>query len=105
MREDAAAAPRPKRLFKKRWMTAGAVAALAAALWVAREPIVDSFLRDQFDGRGIPARHTIDEIGLSTQRLTDVVTGDRTSVDEGKGVPVRVDPGGSQTLNKKHTTN
>lgn len=81
MREEAAAAPRPKRLFKKRWMTAGAVAALAAALWVAREPLADRFIRDQFEGRGIPAHYTIDEIGFSTERLTDVVIGDPAKPD------------------------
>jgi len=81
MRDEEAAAPRPKRLFKKRWMTAGAVAVLAVGLWLAREPIADSFIRDQFDGRDIPARYTIDEIGFSTERLIDVVIGDPAKPD------------------------
>lgn len=75
-------APRiPKRLFKKRWLTAGAVAALALGLWLAREPIADRFIRDELDGRGIPARYTIEEIGFRTERLSDVVIGDPARPD------------------------
>ena len=47
-------------LFKKRWMTTGAVVALAAVAWMAREPIADRIIRDQFDSRGIQASYTID---------------------------------------------
>lgn len=63
-------------LFKKRWLTAGAVAALAAGAWVAREPIADEVLRDQLESRGVPARYRIDSIGLRSERLSNIVIGD-----------------------------
>ncbi len=71
----------PKRLFKKRWLTAGAVAALALGLWLAREPIADRVIRDELNSRGIPARYTIDEIGFRTERLSNVVIGDPARPD------------------------
>ncbi|MGV1683186.1 intermembrane phospholipid transport protein YdbH family protein [Sphingopyxis sp. NJF-3] len=80
MTDPEAPAP-PKRLFKKRWLTAGAVAALALGLWLAREPIADRFIRDELDSRGIPARYTIDEIGFRTERLSNVVIGDPARPD------------------------
>lgn len=83
---DAEEVPRPVRryrtlLFKKRWMTAGAVAALIAATWLAREPIADTFIRDQLDSRDIPARYTIEEIGFRTERLSNIVIGDPARPD------------------------
>ncbi|WP_374524847.1 YdbH domain-containing protein [Sphingopyxis sp.] len=70
-----------KVLFKKRWLTAGAVTVLAAALWLAREPIADRVLRDQFDDRGIPASYTIDAIGFRSERLSNLVIGDPARPD------------------------
>lgn len=72
---------RPRRLFRKRWFTAGAVAALAAALWMAREPIADRFIRDQFDTRNVLARYTIEDIGFRTERLSNIVIGDPARPD------------------------
>ncbi|MBB5706036.1 YdbH domain-containing protein [Sphingopyxis panaciterrulae] len=73
---EAADRPRPKRLFRKRWLTAGAVGVLALGLWMGRVPLADRFIRDQLDSRDIPARYTIDAIGFRTERLVDVVIGD-----------------------------
>lgn len=57
-------------------MTAGTVIILVAAVWIAREPIADQFIRDQLDSRGVPARYTIDRIGFRSERLSDIVIGD-----------------------------
>ncbi|MBL0915980.1 MAG: hypothetical protein IBJ13_10825, partial [Sphingopyxis sp.] len=65
-----------KILFKKRWLTTGAVVVLVGVAWLAREPIADRVLRDQFDSRGIPATYTIDSIGVRSERLSNVVIGD-----------------------------
>lgn len=63
-------------LFKKRWLTAGAVAALVAGVWLAREPIADRFISDQLGTRGVPASYQIDAIGFRSERLSNVVIGD-----------------------------
>nr|HMN54914.1 hypothetical protein [Sphingopyxis sp.] len=76
--------PRPHKrtiLFKKRWLTAGAVVALAGVLWLAREPIADRVIRDQLDDRGIAARYTIDAIGFRRERLSNLVIGDPARPD------------------------
>ena len=70
-----------KILFKKRWLTTGAVVVLAAALWLAREPIADRVIRDQLDSRGIPAQYTIDSIGFGSERLSNLVIGDPARPD------------------------
>ncbi len=63
-------------LFKKRWLTAGAVIILVAGVWIAREPIADEFIRDQLDSREVPARYTIDRIGFRSEQLSNIVIGD-----------------------------
>ena len=78
---DAEEAPRRKWhhrtvLFKKRWMTAGAVIVVIAGVWVAREPIADRFITDQLGSRGVPAQYQIDAIGFRSERLSNVVIGD-----------------------------
>lgn len=79
--------PAPRRLrlrkilFKKRWLTTGAVVVLVTAAWLARGPIADRFIRDQLDSRGVTARYTIDEIGFRTERLTNLVIGDPVRPD------------------------
>jgi len=70
-----------KILFKKRWLTTGAVVVLAAALWLAREPIADRVIRDQLAGRDIPASYTIDSIGFRSERLSNLVIGDPSRPD------------------------
>lgn len=63
-------------LFKKRWLTAGAVIILVAGVWIAREPIADEFIQGELDSRDIPARYTIDRIGFRSELLSDIVIGD-----------------------------
>ena len=65
-----------KLLFKKRWLTAGAVIILVAGVWIAREPIADEFIRGQLDGRDVPARYTIERIGFRSEILSNIVIGD-----------------------------
>jgi hypothetical protein len=93
------APPRPRIrtiLFKKRWMTAGAVVALAAGLWLAREPIADRVIRDQLDSRGIPASYRIDDIGFRSERLSNLVIGDPKRPDlTAKSVEVTIGYGWS----------
>ena len=78
--------PRPrwhrrKLLFKKRWLTAGAVAALAAGTWLAREPIADEFIRGQLESRRVPAQYRIDAIGFRSEKLSNIVIGDPARPD------------------------
>ena len=68
-------------LFKKRWMTAGAVIVVIAGVWVAREPIADRFITDQLGSRGVPAQYQIDAIGFRSERLSNVVIGDPKNPD------------------------
>lgn len=83
-------------LFKKRWMTAGAVVALAMGLWFAREPIADRVIRDQLDSRGIPASYTIEDIGFRSERLSNLVIGDPKHPDlTAKNVEVTIGYGWS----------
>ena len=83
---EAGEAPRPrwryrKLLFKKRWLTAGAVIILVAGVWLVREPIADRFISDQLDSRGVPASYQIDAIGFRSERLSNVVIGDPAHPD------------------------
>ncbi|WP_447762693.1 intermembrane phospholipid transport protein YdbH family protein [Sphingopyxis panaciterrae] len=78
--------PTPRRryrtlLFKKRWLTAGAVIVLVAGVWLAREPIADRFIREQLDSRGVPASYQIDHIGFRSERLSNLVIGDPARPD------------------------
>src|SRR3546814_16297477 len=84
-------------LFKKRWLTAGAVILLVAGVWIAREPIADEFIRDQLDSRGVPARSTLERIGFRSEI-------DRKRVVAGKSGAARVDPGGRRPNKKTQTT-
>ena len=68
-------------LFKKRWMTAGAVIVVIAGVWVAREPIADRFISDELGSRGVPAQYQIDAIGFRSERLSNVVIGDPNNPD------------------------
>lgn len=63
-------------LFRKRWLTAGAVIVVVAGVWLAREPIADEFIRDQLESRGVPAQYRIDRIGFRSEQLSNIVIGD-----------------------------
>lgn len=68
-------------LFKKRWMTAGAVIVVVAGAWIAREPIADQFIEGELDNLGVPARYQIDAIGFRSERLSNLVIGDPARPD------------------------
>ncbi len=73
---------RPRTLlFKKRWMTAGAVVIVVAGAWIAREPIADQFIEGELDNLGVPARYQIDAIGFRSERLSNLVIGDPARPD------------------------
>ncbi|TKD52164.1 hypothetical protein FBR43_07985 [Sphingomonas baiyangensis] len=50
-------------------------------LWVQRRPIASGFIDDELARRGVPARYRVTEIGLSEQRLENVVIGDPARPD------------------------
>jgi translocation and assembly module TamB len=76
-----AEAARVRRRRKAPWIVGGALGALALGLWAARAPIADRFIQDQRAKKGVPARYTIERIGLSTQRLSNVVIGNPAHPD------------------------
>lgn len=53
---------------------------LAIAYW-QRNSIADRFVEQELSSRGVKASYTIEEIGLRTQRLRDVVIGDPAAPD------------------------
>ncbi len=73
--------PATRRRIKRRWIIGGALIVVVGGLWLVRTPIADTFIRDQLGQRGVPARYTIEKIGLGTQRLTDIVIGDPAAPD------------------------
>ncbi len=74
----------PVRRLKKRHIF-GAVFLLLIILllvaWSQRYTLADRAVRDQLDAAGVRASYEIDEIGLRTQRLTNVVVGDPANPD------------------------
>jgi len=73
------AGKRPRR-FRRAKLIGGSAAALlaviAAGLWLAREPIANSFIARELAARGVQGRYTITRIGPRTQRLDNLVIGD-----------------------------
>jgi hypothetical protein len=63
-------------------LIAGSVAALALlGIWSQRKPIAEGYVDDELAARGVQARYEIEDLGLSHQRLTDVVIGDPRNPD------------------------
>ena len=72
------------RRFKKRRIFGAALLLLLALLtvaWWQRYRLADNFVQDQIASRDITASYQIDEIGLRTQRLKNVVLGDPANPD------------------------
>ena len=72
------------RRFKKRRIFGAALLLLLVLLsiaWWQRYRLADYFVRDQITSRDIAATYEIDEIGLRTQRLKNVVLGDPANPD------------------------
>ncbi|MEQ1688107.1 MAG: hypothetical protein ABL874_06010, partial [Sphingopyxis sp.] len=60
---------------------ASSAAIAAVVLWSNRSEIVASYVDDALEARSVDARYHIDQIGLGTQRLTNVVIGDPARPD------------------------
>ena len=72
------------RRFKKRRIFSAALLLLLVLLaiaWWQRYRLADNFVKDQITSRDINASYEIDEIGLRTQRLKNVVLGDPANPD------------------------
>ncbi|MEE9433041.1 MAG: YdbH domain-containing protein [Sphingorhabdus sp.] len=74
---------RPRRV--KAWYIFAGVALLLILLllfaWWQRVSIAESFVQDQLEQAGVEATYTIEEIGLRTQRVSNLVIGDPASPD------------------------
>ena len=70
---------------RKRWRTLIVLLLVfgvaIAVLWSQRRPIATGFVDRELARRGVPARYTVDDIGLSRQRLTNVVIGNPNDPD------------------------
>ena len=66
-----------------RWIGVPVTLALVAGgvAWLQRTSIATGFVDRELARRGVPARYTIADVGLATQRLTDVVIGDPADPD------------------------
>ena len=72
------------RRFKKRRIFSAALLLLLVLLaiaWWQRYRLADNFVQDQIISRDIKATYELDEIGLRTQRLKNVVLGDPANPD------------------------
>ncbi len=88
MEEELSEAPPKRRWIRRRAVgrrVFGAVfillLALIAIAWWQRTHIADRYIRDQLEKSGVRATYTIEEIGLRTERLSNVVIGDPASPD------------------------
>jgi hypothetical protein len=59
----------------------GVALAALAALWLAREPLADTFIQRELERRGVEATYTLDHIGLHNQNINNVVIGDPKNPD------------------------
>jgi len=50
-------------------------------LWTQRRPIADSFLSNELKARGVQATYRLDQVGLRTQRISNIVIGDPARPD------------------------
>lgn len=85
MAADAEQLDAPPRRSRRRWQWLAAVLfvllGVLAAAWLVRRPIAAHFVDRALSSRKVPARYTLAELGLSRQRLTNVVIGDPADPD------------------------
>ena len=79
--EDTPATPRSKRRRKIALVSAGAVAALAAGLWSARQQIAQGLIDRQLAQLNLPGRYDIESIGADREVLRNIVIGDPAHPD------------------------
>ncbi|MHA6721406.1 YdbH domain-containing protein [Sphingomonas sp. RS2018] len=74
-----------RRRMRKRWRALIALLIVfviaVVGLWTQRKPIASDFVKRELARRGVPARYEVASIGLSRQRLTNVVIGDPADPD------------------------
>lgn len=74
-----------RRRIRRRWQVMLVLALLLlvalVVVWAQRRPIARGFVDRELTRAGVPARYTIADIGLSSQRLTNVVIGDPAHPD------------------------
>ena len=73
-------ATRPKRR-RAALAAGGAIAALAAGVWLARETIAQGVIDRQLGQLGLPAHYGIESIGTGSEVLKDIVIGDPAHPD------------------------
>ncbi len=54
---------------------------LLLVAWWQRNSIADRFVQNELEARGIKATYTIDQVGLRTQRIRDLIIGDPANPD------------------------
>ncbi|MGL5838862.1 MAG: intermembrane phospholipid transport protein YdbH family protein [Sphingorhabdus sp.] len=82
--EEEPTEPSPQRRWTKRHIFGAAfllLFILIAIAWWQRFHIADSYIRDQLRKNGIRATYEIEEIGLRTERLRNLVVGDPANPD------------------------
>ena len=84
MTADAAEGQVTRRM-RRRWKALIALLVIfviaVVGLWTQRRTLAEGFVDRELVARGVPARYTIADIGLSAQRLENVVIGDPASPD------------------------
>ncbi|WP_326523499.1 YdbH domain-containing protein [Sphingomonas sp.] len=98
MTADAADERRRRWWERRRWRALIALLLIFAValgvIWSQRRPIAQGFVDRELAKRGVPARYRVADIGLSTQRLENVVIGDPRAPDlVADWVEVRTDVG------------
>jgi len=74
----------PARRFKKRYIFYAVFALLILTLliaWMQRKDIADQFIQDELQKTGIRAAYEIEDIGLRTQKISNLVIGDPAKPD------------------------
>ena len=66
-----------------RWLGVGtgSLALILVALWTQRAPIAENFIGRELNRRGVQASYDLRAVGLRTQRIDNIVLGDRADPD------------------------